>query len=117
MINPVTGGAASEPEIRAHLHQLRGLAESYNSLDRETGGLYRLGQSIQQLEKVLGEGDFLPADAEFIFLQRNATVKWNTGVPTWEHWQIVGDDWRVTTWEVTVSLANPRSRLVTQSNY
>lgn len=110
MINPVTGGAQPEAEIRAHLGRLRVWAEAYNTLDKGSGGLYTVLQSILALEDVLkgseGVGDL--DEAEWQFLKKNPQIKWNSGVPVWEFYELIDGNWRVTAYEVDVNLTNPR---------
>jgi hypothetical protein len=110
MINPVTGGRETEAELRAHLGQLRHNLMAYKSLDRITGGMWTLTNNIIQLENALKGADMSHTNAEYEFLRRNASVNWNSGVPTWEHWELENDTWTVTTYEISVDLTNPRIR-------
>lgn len=105
MINPVTGGYSTEAEIRAHLGAQRRLWMQYRDLDRETGGSWRLAEDIAQLERVLGGQPMTIPDAEHQFLKRNDQVRWNQGgAPTWDHWELVGEQWQITTYEINVQL-------------
>lgn len=119
MINPVTGGTQSEAEVRVHLGQLRIWAEAYNTLDQGSGGLYTVAKGISALEKALA--DSAPADgavaASWAFLTKNQQVKWNSGGPTWEYYELVDDEWRITEYEVEVTLKNPRVRSQGHENY
>lgn len=112
MIDPVTGGYATEAEIRIHLDKLRALYMSYHTLDRQSGGLFLLSDNIRQLELVLKGTSSMSSlrDAQHEFLKRNSAVKWVSGVPTWDHYELVDGEWQITTYEVSVDLTNPRNR-------
>lgn len=98
------GGYADREQIEAHLGRLRLLWMQYAQLDRDTGGAWRLAENIAQLEHALsGESMRLP-DAEHAFLKKNNQVKWHTGVPTWEHWELVDGEWQITTYSIEVAL-------------
>lgn len=121
MIDPVTGGYATEDEIQHHLTKLRGYLMSYLTLDRETGGLWHLGENIRQLELTLALKGIVPmtrpSDAHYEFMRRHSGVKWNSGVPTWEYYELVDGQWRITVYEVSVDLTNPRVRTMPRENY
>lgn len=112
MIDPVSGGIATEAEVRAHLQQLRIWAEAYLTLDRETGGLYTLTQAILQLERALADSRGIQDvdAAAFEFLRKNQQVDFKQGIATWDHYELIGDQWRVTTWKVDATLSDPSIR-------
>lgn len=109
MINPVTGGSATESEIRRDLDYWRRFLLTYRTLDRETGGAPAIAEAIVSLENALKEANKSSTDAGYEFLKKNQAVNWKSGVPTWDHWELVdGAEWRITTYEITIDLINPR---------
>jgi hypothetical protein len=110
MINPTTGGYAPESELRFDLDKWRIYLESYRTLDRLTGGLSTVTQNIIELERALDSTDTSESDATYDFLRRNGQVKWNSGTPTWDHYQLVDGEWVITTYQVAVTLSNPQRR-------
>lgn len=117
MINPVSGGSATEAKIRIHLDELRRQFEAYRTLDRVTGGIATVAESILALEKVLKDDPMAHSDAEYDFLRKNQTVHWNTGVPTWDHYTLVDGEWVITRYEINVELTNPRVRTEHHENF
>jgi hypothetical protein len=112
MINPATGGYASEAEIRIELGTQRIHLEAYKHMDAATGGPSAIAQRIIELERVLEpkSEETTLEDATYDFLRKNPQVKWHSGSPTWDHYELVDGEWVITTYTVAVSLANPTRR-------
>jgi hypothetical protein len=111
VINPVTGGLATESEIRRDLDYWRRFLLTYRSMDKESGGMPAVAEAVVLLENALKDVDKASTDASYEFLKRNQSIHWNSGVPTWDHWELVdGAEWRITTYEIAVDLINPRPK-------
>lgn len=104
MIDPVAGGTATEAQIRAHLYALRIQEAQYAELERNTGGPSRLAYNILQMERALLGGELTGQDAVYEFLKRDHAVSWTTGAPTWDHWQLVNGQWKITTYQLHLTL-------------
>src|SRR3954465_12775315 len=74
VINPVTGGLATEGEIRRDLDYWRRFLLTYRSMDKESGGMPAVAEAVVLLENALKDVDKASTDASYEFLKRNQSI-------------------------------------------